>query len=451
MTQRERHTPEGGAPATPALTAPPGAGLGCVWEDLLPSLPPARGRELLELAARQGVLYAHQLPAGNGSAAPVAHAPRLAVLPALLNGQTHDLLPLRPTPIDCNDAALDAGQRDAVARALQTPDLCLIQGHPGSGKSRTAAEIAAQAAARGERVLLLAPTAAAVDCVLEGLAGRAGVCPVRCLAAGESAESLPPGLRRLVFEERLRLFREQTLPAAKQALEEASRRCAVRRNDEAVWVGLEELARRREEADEAGRRIADGMVQVEEEVAAEAAVDGTSPFQQACAACRKALGEALARIDARQAELQAETAKVRGEQRGAAEEEARLRPLADALRAGRWWAAAWWCARRQGDLLRRLEELENRQKGLKAADERLTQESAEQTAERGRAETLCKEETDELRRREVERRRAEREARRTALARDGGAGGTGPHGGPRPERRRGAAGRAVRRRRARGS
>ena len=46
MTQRERHTPEGGAPATPALTAPPGAGLGCVWEDLLPSLPPARGREL---------------------------------------------------------------------------------------------------------------------------------------------------------------------------------------------------------------------------------------------------------------------------------------------------------------------------------------------------------------------------------------------------------------------
>ncbi len=55
---------------------------------------------------------------------------------------------------------------------------------------------------------------------------------------------------------------------------------------------------------------------VEEEVAAEAAVDGTSPFQQACAACRKARGEALARIDARQAELQAETAKVRGEQRG---------------------------------------------------------------------------------------------------------------------------------------
>ncbi len=54
MTQRERHTPEGGAPATPALTAPPGAGLGCVWEDLLPSLPPARGRELLELAGAAG-------------------------------------------------------------------------------------------------------------------------------------------------------------------------------------------------------------------------------------------------------------------------------------------------------------------------------------------------------------------------------------------------------------
>ena len=89
------------------------------------------------------------------------------------------------------------------ARAFQTPDVCLIQGHAGSGKSRTAAEIVAQAVARGERVLLLAPTAAGVDCVLERLDGRAGVSAVRCLSRGEDLSSLPPALRRLTFEERL--------------------------------------------------------------------------------------------------------------------------------------------------------------------------------------------------------------------------------------------------------
>ena len=127
MTQRDRHTPEGGAAAPPVLTAAAGAGAGCVWDELLPSLAPARRRELLELAGRQGLLYAHQLPAGNGPA-------KRALLPALLNGQIHDLLPFRPGPADCRDADLDAAQRDAVAHALETPDICLIQGYPGSGK-----------------------------------------------------------------------------------------------------------------------------------------------------------------------------------------------------------------------------------------------------------------------------------------------------------------------------
>ncbi len=350
MTQRERHSSEGGAPASSAIPAPTGAGSGCVWDDLLPSLPPARRRELLELAGRQGVLYAHQLSAGNGPTASGANAARLALLTALLHGQTHDLLPLRPTLWDCcGDAALfDAAQRDAVARALQTPDLCLIQGRPGSGKSHTAAEIAARAAVRGERVLLLAPSAAAVDRVLENLNERDGVCAARCLSAGEAPESLPTGLRRLVFAERLRSFREQTLPAANQEREDAAQRCSVRRNDEAVWAGLEDLARRREEADEARRRIGDGMSRLEEEVEAEAAAtDGASPFQRELAAFRQAAHEPLARIDARLAELRAETAKVRGEQQAVADEAARLRPLADALRAGRWWSGAWWRAPRR--------------------------------------------------------------------------------------------------------
>ncbi len=238
MTQRERHTPA--------------AGPACVWEELFRSAAPGRQRQLIALAGTEGVLYTHELPP------PANGAVNRPLLPALLNGQLHDLFPLRPTAVDCVDAALDCAQRDAVARALQTPDLCLIQGLSGSGKSRTAAEIAALAAAKGERVLLLAPTAAAVDCVLERLDGREGVCAVRCPAPGEGADAPPSGLRRLAFEERLRTFREQTLPAAKQAAGEAERRLAVLRGDEAVWVELEDLARRLEALAEETRGLTAG-------------------------------------------------------------------------------------------------------------------------------------------------------------------------------------------------
>ena len=160
------------------------------------------------------------------------------------------------------------------------------------------------------------------------------------------------------------------------------------------------------------------MSRLEEEVEAEAAAtDGASPFQRELAAFRQAAHEPLARIDARLAELRAETAKVRGEQQAVADEAARLRPLADALRAGRWWSGAWWRARRDGGLLSRTEERESRQRELKATEERLIHESEEQTAERGRLESRSREEAAAWLRREVERRRAEREERRTALAR----------------------------------
>ncbi len=412
MTQRDRHTPDSGALTPPTRTAPAGAAIGCAWDEVLASLPPARRRELLELAGRQGVIYAHQLPAGNGPA-------NRPLLPAILNGQTHDLAPLRPTAALCLDADLDAAQRDAVARALLTPDVCLIQGHPGSGKSRTAAEIVAEAAGRGERVLLLAPTAAAVDCVLERLNGRDGVCAARCLSAGERPEGLPPGLRRLVFEERLRTFREQTLPAAKQAAEEAARRCEIRRHDEEIWATLASLAGRREEFAQESRRLAEALGRLEDEVAAEAShAGGASPFQQELAACRAARDQVLIHIDARLAELRAETEKVHGERQAADDEAARLRPLAEAVQARRWWTGAYWRARGEGEVARRLDELARRQKELIETADRLGRECDEQTAERDRVEARCRDETAVLQGREVERRRLEREERRAVLARE---------------------------------
>src|SRR5438132_1907618 len=157
MTQRERHA-AGGRPAAERIpTAAHEARHGDAaprWADLFPALAPAQQRRLLALAAEQGVLNARQLPTNNGSADPAR-----AFFGPLFGGQSIDALPAAaPTPIDPVDAALTEEQRTAVAKALHTPDVCLIRGLPGTGKSRVIAEIIRQAARRGLRVLLAAPT-----------------------------------------------------------------------------------------------------------------------------------------------------------------------------------------------------------------------------------------------------------------------------------------------------
>ncbi|HZT81873.1 MAG TPA: hypothetical protein VFA26_16730, partial [Gemmataceae bacterium] len=120
------------APPRPAAATAPA--WGPIWEDFYRSATPAQQSALMTLACRQGVLYAHQLPP-----VPSPADRGRQFLTRLLNGQTEDLAPVRPAPVEVEDAELDAGQREAVARALGTPDLCLLQGLPGTGKSRVVA------------------------------------------------------------------------------------------------------------------------------------------------------------------------------------------------------------------------------------------------------------------------------------------------------------------------
>jgi KaiC/GvpD/RAD55 family RecA-like ATPase len=75
--------------------------------------------------------------------------------------------------------ALNPLQRQAVAGALAAPHAYLIQGPPGTGKTQVITEIASRLAARGERVLLTAPTHVALDEVLRRLADEPGVLPLR--------------------------------------------------------------------------------------------------------------------------------------------------------------------------------------------------------------------------------------------------------------------------------
>lgn len=64
---------------------------------------------------------------------------------------------------------LNQPQQDAVAFALSQPDLAILHGPPGTGKTTTLAEVIHQAVQQGQRVLACAPSNTAVDNLLERL------------------------------------------------------------------------------------------------------------------------------------------------------------------------------------------------------------------------------------------------------------------------------------------
>jgi hypothetical protein len=425
MNQRERHTPDGGSDRTAPPPPPPAparaeGGAGSLWEDWYHRASPAQRQDLLALAAAQGVLYAHQLPAPQ-DAAQRAHpgdgAP-LPLLSALLAGHLRDLPAFQLPELAPDDPALDDAQRRAAARAVHSPDVCLIQGHPGTGKSRVVAEVIRQSASRGQRVLLLAPAPAALDAVLERLAPHDGVCAVRCLAPDEPAEGLPACVRRMTLPERCRFFRDHTVPAARSAARDAHQLCAARSRDESVWASLEGLFRRHDQLRAEMQAFAARRDALPDAVRAELTAPGLppSPTRQAYADSARARDEVLARLDARAADARAQSDKVKAELAGLCAERDRLRPFAEARQAGRWWSVRWWRATVfQRHLLTSSKEVERRVGELGQGRDRLEQEAAALAEERRRAEQRFREETDRLCQAETARRLAEEDTRLRAL------------------------------------
>jgi hypothetical protein len=93
---------------------------------------------------------------------------------------------------------LNDEQQKAVMGAINAPFGFFIQGPPGTGNSTVISEIVQHLTARGERILLVAPTHVAVDSVLEKVGDAQNIFAVR-LAREE--EDVSPNLRR--FHERM--------------------------------------------------------------------------------------------------------------------------------------------------------------------------------------------------------------------------------------------------------
>jgi hypothetical protein len=79
----------------------------------------------------------------------------------------------------------------ALSAALGCPDLFLVDADPGPDQLRFAAELAAEAAGRGERVLVVTPTPADADAVLARLAENPRLSVGRALAPHEGPDRLP--------------------------------------------------------------------------------------------------------------------------------------------------------------------------------------------------------------------------------------------------------------------
>jgi hypothetical protein len=124
------------------------------------------------------------LPSGSHK----AHGRLLAALT-----RPHSLLDLPVAPPREGNPQ-NARQREAVALAVRTPDIALIHGPPGTGKTTVICDIVQELVRAGKRILLVAPTHVALDNVLERVGDRPGVNAIRLGSADNVDQTAQPYL-----------------------------------------------------------------------------------------------------------------------------------------------------------------------------------------------------------------------------------------------------------------
>jgi hypothetical protein len=409
MTARQR--PASGSAALPATVSANGASNGAAtafhWEAWFAGATPDQRAEALALAREQGLLYLHQLPANAPQQRGAATAANLVpLLSRLLVGKADGLPALSEEPITWVDPQLDPMQREAVRRALNTPDLFLLHGLPGTGKSRVVAEVIVQAARRGWRVLLLGPTTPAVDVVLGRLATCADVLPIRLLAADEAVEKLSRALQALTLAEQRRAFRDRTLAGARQARAQAEQTCASRQREEALWPRLPVLGAKiqamQDRLDTLEQRATELATQVEHE--ASGGVNAGSGLSRALAEVRQRSAAAMSEWTCAQAVLGDQVAAAHKERADIAGQLAALERRCRARQERRWWTIGFWTG---ASALRDRESLQGRHAVVDAALRKLEESHASHESARQQIEAKEQAERQDCIRAEVDCRRQE--------------------------------------------
>jgi len=347
----------------------------------------------MELAGQQGMLFAHQLPAPEG---PQTAQARQAILCDLLAGKTTGLPPVTAPDWAPHDPSLDECQRQAITRALGTPDIALLLGYPGTGKSRIVAELLRQAVARGHRILFLAPSGPALDRVLERLAGDLDLSILRCVCPEENLSDLSAPVLGMTLSERLRLY-QRTLGEATQAVEAGQARLSARQREGTLWQQLADLLTEEE-------RLRLQLADVEKQrqtltETIEREMDDpqtTSPLRSRWEEAQRQGGSDLTSQEAHLDHLQKEIDQLTSEQKQRDAERQQLMPLVEAKQSHRWWTGAWWRATVQGNSQTRLEEIASKSQVAEQQLQTLGAEHEKLSAERAQVQGCLQQRRQEL-------------------------------------------------------
>ncbi|EIV92913.1 DEAD/DEAH box helicase [Frankia sp. QA3] len=149
-----------------------------------------------------------------------------AANPALLANLVDGVvLPYQPDPVARPRGPLKGNQIAAFSRALAVPDLLLVLGPPGTGKTTTITEIVLACVERGQKVLVSSHTNRAVDNVLENLPSDVGVVRVgsessmTSAARARTVDSQIEGVRRDILADTALLDRLAAFEGDRPTLE----------------------------------------------------------------------------------------------------------------------------------------------------------------------------------------------------------------------------------------
>jgi len=206
------------------------------WIKHFHSADPSIRDSWLERARSTGLLHSHEIGWRN------TRAPSELIVDLLTGPIEIEPLDSEPAGVESltvYDEGLDPAQRAAVGQALRSVDLFLIVGGPGTGKSRTLAELICQAAARSWRTLLVAPTMSCLEQCLKRLPAPELVLAACLLDPEEELRHAPALLR----EHSLQRLQERVVQSVRQRAVISRDKCSAELEE--LRLKIEKLERLR--------------------------------------------------------------------------------------------------------------------------------------------------------------------------------------------------------------
>lgn len=342
MSQRESPTTDRATPHVPALSPP-----------IVPTSHPCPVS--LEAELRQFLAWS---PAGD--CVPSPQRSFAQVLDQLHTGRSFAFPAYESPSSPVTGASVeDCQQGEAVARALSTPDLFLIQGAPGTGKTVVASRILREAAARGLRVLFLASTPAALDQALCRGLEQPGLPVLRWLHEDEQVEQLPPCVRQVTLTERLRQFAEHLQEPLKSTGRRCSEELASLEKSRETLTAIGGILHSEQEISNHLQQAQSRREQLPTTVESETYPEQLAPYWEALQQTRREVAQ-------RQADLHDQLTLCQQREQSHREELDRLKPLLEARQANRWWSPNFWRTTGKGDVVNQAQTLEQTCQELQA-------------------------------------------------------------------------------------